>query len=110
MSILKKTAITAIAFTTLATATMTAEAGRRHRNLAIGAIGGLVVGAALASHHNRHYYNDRYYGHRSYRPRRSYRSAHTSWCFNRYRSYRARSNTWVSYGGGIRTCHSPYSR
>ncbi len=107
MSILKKTAVTAIAVATLATATMTADAGRRERNLVIGAVGGLVVGAALASRHNR-YYDDHYYERRTYRPRRSYRSAHVSWCYNRYRSYRARSNTWVSYGGSIRTCHSPY--
>jgi len=110
MSIFKKTAITAIALTTLATATLTAEAGRRERNLALGAIGGLVVGAALASHHNRHY-NDRvYYEERPVYRTRSYGSAHVSWCYNRYRSYRARSNTWVSYGGSIRTCYSPYSR
>jgi hypothetical protein len=107
MSIFRKTAITAIALATFATATMSAEAGRRERNLALGAIGGLVVGAALASRHNRHY-DDRYYERRVYRPRRSYRSAHVNWCHNRYRSYRARSNTWISYGGSVRTCYSPY--
>jgi hypothetical protein len=108
MSIIKKTAITALALTTLSVATISAEAGRRERALALGAIGGLVVGAAIASSHNR-YYDSHYYDERPiYRGR--YASAHVSWCLNRYRSYRPRSNTWISYGGRVRVCYSPYSR
>lgn len=35
-------------------------------------------------------------------------SSHTSWCYNRYRSYRAYDNTYQPYGGPRRQCYSPY--
>ncbi len=35
-------------------------------------------------------------------------SAHTRWCYNRYRSYRAWDNTYQPYGGPRRQCISPY--
>ncbi|MGQ0484416.1 MAG: BA14K family protein [Hyphomicrobiales bacterium] len=43
----------------------------------------------------------RYYGRMS--------SRHVNWCFDNYRSYRPRTNTWVSYSGQVRQCISPYS-
>lgn len=43
-----------------------------------------------------------------YYARRSYGIAHIDWCYARYRSYEARSNTWVSYSGRVRQCISPY--
>jgi hypothetical protein len=65
-----------------------------------------------------------YYGHPAYRPyynpyrysypvapRRLYRSpqnAHVSWCYHRYRSYRARDNSFQPYHGPRRQCVSPY--
>ncbi len=33
---------------------------------------------------------------------------HWQWCAARYRSYDAQDNTYRSYGGGRRTCRSPY--
>ena len=33
---------------------------------------------------------------------------HVEWCLNRYRSYNPRTNTYVSYNGVRRQCHSPY--
>lgn len=36
-------------------------------------------------------------------------NAHTSWCYNRYRSYRAYDNTFQPYNGPRRQCYSPYS-
>ena len=33
---------------------------------------------------------------------------HISWCEARYRSYNRRNNTWVSYGGNVYQCNSPY--
>ena len=39
----------------------------------------------------------------------AYGSRHVRWCMERYRSYNPRCNTWVSYGGGVRQCVSPYS-
>lgn len=35
--------------------------------------------------------------------------AHLDWCAGRYRSYRPRDNSYTPYGGGRRTCVSPYS-
>lgn len=34
--------------------------------------------------------------------------SHTQWCANRYRTYRAYDNTYVSSPGVRRTCNSPY--
>jgi hypothetical protein len=45
-------------------------------------------------------------------PRRAYRSgesAHTEWCYNRYRSYRAYDNTYQPNYGPRKRCYSPYS-
>ncbi|WP_113542585.1 BA14K family protein [Rhizobium leguminosarum] len=60
----------------------------------------------------------RYYGSTLYRPRyyapRYYRQAyyggngHTSWCYARYRSYRAYDDTFQPYNGPRRACVSPY--
>ena len=49
-----------------------------------------------------------YYG--GYYPRRYYGSgnAHESWCYSRYRSYRALDNTYQPYYGPRRECNSPY--
>lgn len=35
-------------------------------------------------------------------------SSHERWCSDRYRSYDMRTNTWVSYGGQVNQCISPY--
>ncbi len=37
-----------------------------------------------------------------------YGSRHVEWCFDRYRSYDPRTNTWVSYSGRVNECNSPY--
>ena len=34
--------------------------------------------------------------------------SHTSWCYSRYRSYRAYDNTFQPYNGPRRQCYSPY--
>jgi hypothetical protein len=38
-----------------------------------------------------------------------YGNAHINWCASRYRSYRVRSNTYVTYGGRVKQCYSPYN-
>ncbi|MGH6760306.1 MAG: BA14K family protein [Phyllobacterium sp.] len=46
-----------------------------------------------------------------YRPRPIYRrpaNGHVSWCYQRYRSYRAYDNTFQPYNGPRRQCRSPY--
>jgi hypothetical protein len=42
-------------------------------------------------------------------PRVEQNMAHVEWCSRRYRSYRAEDNSYRPYGGGRRTCESPYS-
>ena len=37
-----------------------------------------------------------------------YGGGHVEWCFDRYRSYNPRTNTWVSYSGQVNQCNSPY--
>lgn len=37
-----------------------------------------------------------------------YSDAHYRWCESRYKSYRRASNTYMTYGGEWRQCHSPY--
>ena len=59
---------------------------------------GIALGGALA--YDNDYNDNRYYG--------GYDDDHVSWCLNRYRSYNARRNTWVSYSGHVRQCISPY--
>ncbi len=37
-----------------------------------------------------------------------YGDAHVQWCIDHYRSYNPANNTFVSYGGDVRECVSPY--
>jgi hypothetical protein len=111
MSIIRNTAVATLAVATIAVTTFSADAGRRHRHsVGLGILGGIAAGAIIAGAANRRYYNDNYYY--AERPvyRSSYRSSHVSWCYNRYRSYDVGSNTYVSYGGRVRNCRSPYGR
>ncbi len=76
---------------------------RRHNDFWFPAgafIAGALIGGALAD-------PDPYYA-----PRRVYRgggNTHVSWCYNRYRSYRAYDNTYQPYDGPRRQCYSPYN-
>lgn len=36
-------------------------------------------------------------------------NSHVSWCYDRYRSYRASDNTFQPYNGPRQQCYSPYS-
>ncbi|WDZ79895.1 BA14K family protein (plasmid) [Ensifer adhaerens] len=94
-----------------------------------GLAAGAIIGGALAQpyygsgyydqgYYNQGYYNQGYYGPTYYRPRyyapRYYRQtyyggdAHTSWCYARYRSYRAYDDTYQPYHGPRQICISPY--
>jgi hypothetical protein len=69
---------------------------RRSNNgagIALGIIGGLIIGGAIANSNNRSRNRDR---------------SHVDWCYDRYRSYRASDNTFQPYRGGRRQCNSPY--
>lgn len=35
-------------------------------------------------------------------------SQHVRYCRNKYKSYKPRNNTWVSFSGQVRQCRSPY--
>ena len=66
---------------------------------AIGIVGGVIAGAAIAN---------------AQRPREVYvepagnPSAHLNWCYAKYRSYREWDNSWQPYEGPRRPCISPY--
>ena len=72
---------------------------RRHRRnnsgVAAGIIGGLIIGGIIANSARRSAERD---------------NSHVNWCYNRYRSYRARDNTFQPYQGRRRQCRSPYYR
>ena len=56
-----------------------------------GLAAGAIIGGIIAS-------QPRYYG----------GGGHTSWCYSRYRSYRAYDNTFQPYNGPRQQCYSPY--
>jgi BA14K-like protein len=60
----------------------------------------LIIGGAIASSDRDYYDDDRFEGRGN--------SRHVQWCFDRYRSYNPRYNTWVSYSGDERQCRSPF--
>lgn len=72
-------------------------------------IAGAIIGGALSNPGPTYYEPRRVYQ----QPRRVYRdtggSAHVRWCYNRYRSYDAYSNTFQPYNGPRQQCWSPYS-
>ncbi len=55
-----------------------------------GIIGGAIIQNEMNNNHN------------------NYGSRHVQWCFDHYRSYNPRYNTWVSNSGQLRQCNSPY--
>lgn len=71
------------------------------------ALGGFAAGAIIGGllSQPRYYGPPAYYG----PPRVRYGgNSHTSWCYSRYRSYRAYDNTFQPYYGPRRPCISPY--
>ncbi len=62
---------------------------------------GAIIGGALAQPG---YYDQPEY----YEQPRYYGSSHASWCYSRYRSYRAYDNTFQPYYGPRRQCIGPY--
>lgn len=88
------------------------------------ALGGLATGAIIGGllaqprYYGPGYYDEGYYGPTYDAPRyyapRYYRqtyyggSAHTRWCYARYRSYRAYDDTFQPYYGPRQVCVSPY--
>jgi len=74
----------------------------------------LFLGLGLGLPAYDEYYGGPTYYEPSYPPRRYYRtqrlsSAHVEWCYNRYRSYRARDNSFKPNYGPRQQCFSPFS-
>lgn len=79
--------------------------------LAAGAIiGGLIAQPGYYGGYGGYggYYAPRYYAPRYYRPSYYGGNSHVSWCYARYRSYRAYDNTFQPYYGPRRQCIGPY--
>lgn len=80
-----------------------AQAGDAGKFIA-GAIIGGAAGAMINEHH--HQTHRRRHHHHA---RRGGGNRHVRWCYNHYRSYDARSDTYVTYSGRVRRCRSPFS-
>lgn len=65
-------------------------------------LGGAIIGGMLAA--------PRYYPAPRYQAAPRGANAHVSWCYNRYKSYRASDNTFQPYHGPRKPCRSPYYR
>ena len=126
MRVIRKAAVALLALTTIFTTVASAEAGRRERAFAGGVVAGLAGAAILGGIARAHeplyapgyHVRPTYYA-PVYRPvyvapapvrRVRYRAtnAHADWCFARYRSYDAYSDTYQPYHGPRRPCLSPY--
>ncbi|AKI01732.1 BA14K-like protein [Hoeflea sp. IMCC20628] len=58
---------------------------------------GAIIGGALNNNGNNGYVRPGYSN-----------PQHVGWCYNKYRSYRERDNSFQPYQGGRRECRSPY--
>ena len=97
------TILTMVAVTT--TASLTAVASAQARSLtpaeaaALGAFGGFVAGAVIASPRR----GPVVYAHPAGGSR-----AHVNWCLRRYRSYNIYTDTFTGFDGRQHYCNSPY--
>lgn len=66
---------------------------------AMGIVGGLIAGAAIANAANKNAIPVESTGDAD---------AHVNWCFGRYQSYRMSDNSWQPYHGPRKQCISPY--
>ena len=101
---LKKTTLATVAAAVLATGfsiagTEDAHAGRKDFWAGVGAgvVTGVIVNEVVRDRRDRRYHR-----------RASAWDAHVDWCYDRYRSYRERDNTFKPYGKRRRQCYSPY--
>ena len=101
--------LTMVAMATIVslTAVSSAQAShkRHHRagDVALGVLGGLIISGAIANSRREAF---------PAQPvrRRPARGSHFDWCERRYRSYDARSDTFIGYDRREHYCISPYSR
>lgn len=109
-----------LSVSTLSVTSQQAKAG--DADILIAGAAGLVAGAIIANnaHHGTIEVHHRRYGH--FGPRHRYGPGgyhgpsprmirwrrHVNWCYNRYRSYDHRTNTFVAYSGRVRDCRSPF--
>ena len=70
----------------------------RAGDIAIGAVGGLLVGTIIANSNNR----------QPVQPVGP-SSAHVTWCLNRFVSYKIHTDTYTGFDGLQHRCRSPYA-
>ena len=89
----------------------------RHRHnsgpgaaIAAGAILGLAFGALSTPsyYYPPTYPRQRYPAYYPYAAGPGMNSQHVSFCYSRYKSYNANTNTWLGYDGYVHQCVSPY--
>jgi len=118
--LIAKTSLTALALAMAVPMYISAPeiAVAQSRDAFVGGLVGGVIGGAIGSSRRRHYREpDVVYVQPRRRViveepvvrRRGGTRAHIDWCLNRYRSYDVRSDTYVSYGGRVRPCLSPFN-
>jgi len=111
---LKNTTLAALAVTMAIPMSMSAPTTAEANDAFVGGLVGGVIGGAIGSSARRSpdvvYVKPR---RRVYRERvvvrRGHSNAHINWCYNRYRSYDASTDTYVSYSGRVKYCNSPYN-
>jgi hypothetical protein len=81
----------------------------RHRRHGFGR-SGVFLGLGLAPFYGGYspYYAQPYYDEPDYYIQPAGGSRHVRWCYDRYRSYDARSNSFLGYDGDRHRCRSPY--
>ncbi|MEO0328855.1 MAG: BA14K family protein [Pseudomonadota bacterium] len=115
----QNTAIAALALTLAvpATLTTTTQSVAGSRDAFVGGVVGGIIGGAIGSSRSRQrtvyverapVYREPVVVERRVVVQPS-GNAHTNWCYRKYRSYDARTDTYVSYGGRVKYCNSPYN-
>jgi len=112
-TIFKNTALAALALTMAVPVAVSTPTPVKANDAFVGGLVGGVVGGVIGSSRRRS--PDVVY----VEPRPVYRerviiergsgSAHVNWCYNRYRSYDARTDTFVTFSGRVKYCNSPYN-
>jgi hypothetical protein len=120
-AIIKKSAVIAMAIG-IAIPVSTPAFSQSRDAIAGGIVGGIIGGAIGSAARRRHrepdvvyveprpVYREPVYVERRVITRPAYSgNAHVNWCYRKYRSYQESSNTYVTYGGRVRQCYSPYN-
>lgn len=111
---LKNTTLAALAITMAIPMSMSAPTKAEANDAFVGGLVGGVIGGAIGSSARRspdvvYVAPRRRVYHEPVVVRRGHGNAHVNWCYNRYRSYDARTDTYVAFSGRVKYCNSPYN-